>query len=400
MCVIARLVFWSALFLSIAISSTPVQGQLTIQGADGSDGAITVASGTTTINMDAAGVVEGPWETTSGTGSGVYDPDLKLFFLKPTTLTISPGATLRFAYIQRNVPVCILATGAVVIGGTLDLNGADGTGAIGAYALPGPGGFRGGAGTPGSNTPGLGPGGGSGGGLNASSSGYGNDFLVPLIGGSGGGGNGDRGGGAGGGAILVATPGPVQLNGSITARGGSGNGVAGNGSGGMVRLVADTITGSGSIAAYTIGPWLPGRIRFETHSAAASATVVANSFPTPIQVGAEVTPVIVPASTFASCRLVSIGGLAAPDGANFGGMTASATSLFLAANGPQEFVAITNNLDPASTTVRFRVAAQGSTNPLIIIATHVGPDGLGGEIWNAMIDVPAVAPMAVQVYTQ
>jgi hypothetical protein len=57
---------------------------------------------------------------------------------------------------------------------------------------------------------------------------YGNDYLVPLIGGSGGGGlystNSNRGvGGGGGGAILIAASGTVALNGQILSRGGWGD---------------------------------------------------------------------------------------------------------------------------------------------------------------------------------
>jgi hypothetical protein len=97
---------------------------------------------------------------------------------------------------------------------------------------------------------------------------YGNDALVPLIGGSGGGGGASgtifhgAGGGGGGGAILVATSGKLVLTGSILANGGSGgkikkvilsegldaNGCGGSGSGGAVRLTATTLDGNGAIS--------------------------------------------------------------------------------------------------------------------------------------------------------
>jgi hypothetical protein len=105
---------------------------------------------------------------------------------------------------------------------------------------------------------------------------YGNSFLIPLLGGSGGGGSsGDRSfmGGGGGGAILIAASATIQLNGSIVANGGSGYlswaGGGGSGSGGAVRLVALTITGSGSITTaggnnQDIRPGI-GRVRFDTY---------------------------------------------------------------------------------------------------------------------------------------
>lgn len=97
---------------------------------------------------------------------------------------------------------------------------------------------------------------------------YGNDALLPLIGGSGGGGGASgaifhgAGGGGGGGAILVAVSGRLELTGSIHANGGSGgkikkvmisasldaNGCGGSGSGGAVRLTATTLNGNGEIS--------------------------------------------------------------------------------------------------------------------------------------------------------
>jgi len=95
---------------------------------------------------------------------------------------------------------------------------------------------------------------------------YGNDALLPLIGGSGGGGGASgaifhgAGGGGGGGAILVAVSGTLDFTGSILANGGQGgkvrnvwdtidvNGCGGGGSGGAVRLMATTLAGNGLIS--------------------------------------------------------------------------------------------------------------------------------------------------------
>ena len=84
---------------------------------------------------------------------------------------------------------------------------------------------------------------------------YGNTFLLPLIGGSGGGGGNSHGGCGGGGAILIAASNEIVFSGgSILANGGglhysSGGDLAGAGSGGSIRLVCQTLRGSGSISA-------------------------------------------------------------------------------------------------------------------------------------------------------
>ena len=218
-----------------------------------------------------------------------------------TSIHIPQGVVVDFLPNAGNAPVQWLATENVQIDGTLNLNGKDGTGIPdpGNEALGGPGGFAGGLGgirfdQSGSYTgnPGLGPGGGlpgieintggggggyltiGGGGEGLGGEPYGNAFIQPLIGGSGGGGgassdtlNGGNGGG-GGGAILIASSKDIAVNGSITANGGRGfdsrRGSAG--SGGAVRLIADRITGSGSVSAIGGPRWWNGsngRIRLE-----------------------------------------------------------------------------------------------------------------------------------------
>jgi hypothetical protein len=81
----------------------------------------------------------------------------------------------------------------------------------------------------------------------------GNQFLVPLIGGSGGAG-GTPSGGAGGGALTIASSVSITVTGTITANGGnagagSSNTASGGGAGGGIRLAAPTITGTGTITA-------------------------------------------------------------------------------------------------------------------------------------------------------
>lgn len=200
-----------------------------------------------------------------------------------TSVVIPVGVTVSFIPNAANTPVVWLVQSNCVIAGNLNLSGLSGS-------VGGPGGHRGGYGAGGDGAlpgDGVGPGGGIGGtngicggngsfgtlgqegiggviSQNPSGPGYGNVFLLPLIGGSGGGGlawNAGQGastgtsGGGGGGAILIAASDTVQIDGSIQAPGGEG-GIpypyyetpgAGGGSGGAVRILAKRILGVGSI---------------------------------------------------------------------------------------------------------------------------------------------------------
>ena len=209
-----------------------------------------------------------------------------------TEITIADGATLTFQKNAANTPVYMLASGDVLIAGTIDIRGASAEDAADERrgGAGGPGGYDGGGGgfigipTEDDGGAGIGPGGGPPGtesvfggggagfaGTGAASQGtagrggpaYGASYLIPLIGGSGGGGgtasstNFGGGGGGGGGALLIAASGSVNISGSILAAGGRGAsmdviddpGSGGGGSGGAVRIVATTIEGAGEINA-------------------------------------------------------------------------------------------------------------------------------------------------------
>lgn len=280
---------WLLLLLPTAMltAQTPV---LT-SDSDGSDGALDVTEDTT-LQLPPDGIFQ-------------Y-----------TTINVAQDATLRFARNLANTPVYLLASDDVTINGTIDVSGSDGTAS--APGFGGPGGWDGGMpGQTGSSVPGhgQGPGGGrvgtnhnytfssvsstwsgagSYGGRAKSTYGndnegfiYGNELLLPLLGGSGGAGAAtgdarvDGGGGGGGGAILIASDTKIELNGSLLARGGRGA-AAGNyggypqgGSGGAVRLVAPTVFGTGTIDA---GPFSGargnggrGRVRVDTSAWGAEA---------------------------------------------------------------------------------------------------------------------------------
>ena len=165
---------------------------------------------------------------------------------------------------------------------------------------PAPGGFRGGASLLGAGT-GLGPIAGS------FRSTYGNPGLTPLIGGVGFHAHayGGRRGPGGGGAILIATPGDVAVNGLISANGGSWDwdGTGGKASGGGIRVVANSLTGTGKLRAIA-----DGRIRLEAGTFSMSQATE----PEQIAVQPSPTPQIWPAADAPTARILSIAGQNAP----------------------------------------------------------------------------------------
>lgn len=293
-------------------------------GSDGSDGALDFSGEPpgTIIDFDPRDFSP-PLDPD---GDGVYHF---------TTVNIPLDITVRLRANRVGAgPVRWLASGAVTVGGVLDLDGEDGSSALPTLSVPGPGGFSGGAKIS-STVPnffsGYGPGAGTGQHCNAShaiarnlgactSSGgvYGNGFLLPLVGGSGGGGNTGGGGGAGGGAILIASSLSVTIDGSVTAIGGDGGGTgfgAGGGSGGAVRIVAPQVSGTGAIDVRGQSSGgdgnrgsSEGRIRIE-----ASTNSFAGQFFGDTRVVTLVPdPVLLPPADAPSLSISSIDGVAAP----------------------------------------------------------------------------------------
>src|ERR1017187_9724947 len=130
-------------------------------GSNGSDGAFNPAT-STVINM-----ADHP--------NGIY---------QYSSVTISNGVTVMFIPNANNTPVVWLVQSNVVINGTVDVSGQNGTSTLG---LGGPGGWPGGnGGPPNLATSGQGPEGGAAG-CPGNSATYtnGNIFLIPLLGGSG-----------------------------------------------------------------------------------------------------------------------------------------------------------------------------------------------------------------------
>ena len=225
--------------LCLAALGEPALTQTFNSGSTGSDGALNL-SGTpagTTVQFDPASF------------SPSLDPDGDNVY-HFTTITIPAGVTVRLSADRLGVsPVVWLATGPVRIDGVLNLRGSRGHN-IGETVLPaiaGAGGYAGGPGATASSPPRRGEGLGAsvvapgsaghavaGFGVFGQPGGpaYGNDFLLPLLGGSGGTG-GERegvsgaGGGAGGGALLIASTSTITIDGDVWADGGEG-GCGGN----------------------------------------------------------------------------------------------------------------------------------------------------------------------------
>ena len=230
-----------------------------------------------------------------------------------TTITVAFGATLTFSKNSFNSPVYLLATGDVVINGTIDVS------AIG--RIGGPGGFDGGYGgmyfsTSPTAGDGYGPGGGKGSSGYGSFAGtYGNQLLVPLIGGSGGAGrDGSPGldGGGGGGAVLIASNTKITVNGVVLSYGRTAVAYGGYGSGGAIRLVAPSVGGGGNLRACNIdgfnGPF--GRIRIDCPDIQAyrALTMIGNA-----SRGSRmmVFPAVIPA-----LDIIAVAGNAIPEGTN------------------------------------------------------------------------------------
>lgn len=238
-----------AVGVMLCATATPASAQFTL-GSDGTYGDITLApnSGVTTLDPPADGVFH------------------------CTTITIGGGATLRFTRNGLNTPIYLLATGDVLIEGTIDVS------AVG--RLGGPGGFDGGlagllgAGPSAGHGPGAGRPDATDPGWGAYSNAafgnanplhgavYGSPLLVPLVGGSGGGGSDTTDGGGGGGAVLVGSDTLVTITGTLWANASAG---VSYGSGGAVRVVAPFVDCRGSLTAYSTGGVNgSGRMRIDT----------------------------------------------------------------------------------------------------------------------------------------
>jgi hypothetical protein len=298
-----------------------------------------------------------------------------------TTINVSAGATLRFNRNPLNTPVVLLAQGDVTIAGTIDVSGANASGAI--PGTGGPGGFDGGFGGFGPSAPAHlgGDGQGPGRGVNiegqrhaayaapagANDRTYGNVLIVPLIGGSGGAGiNGNPGvgGGGGGGALLIASNTRITVSGVVRANGGFSP--YGGSSGGSLRLVAPVITGNGSLSSVGGGSGSPGRVRLDCTDSLAFRNLTLNGSTTR---GTRM--FALPAGPQPSLHIVSVAGQSIPVGA------ANGVSFELPAGAP------------ATQTVVLR--GQGFTGqvPVRVVVT---PEHTAATVYDLTLDAGANPP--------
>jgi len=285
------------LSLALLVGAASLHAQISIP-SDGSDGALNVSVNTV---IDLSQAVTGTWDAdnSANAGKGIFDPVKRAIVFKYSSVTINSTRTVSFINHPSRAPVVWLVQGNVTINGTVSVNGQ--TTPNGNFlAEPGPGGFRGGA----KGSLGTGSGLGLGGGLTTNNSGsyssvYGNPSIIPLIGGSGG-----FAGGGGAGAILIAAGSAINVNGTITALGGSNNySGSGYGSSGAIRLVADAISGNGTLDARD-----NGRLRLESNSVSGSLVTL----PQTISVPPAIPPVIWPGNDAPTVRIVSVDSAAAP----------------------------------------------------------------------------------------
>jgi len=330
---------------------------------------------------------------------------------KYSSVTVATGATLTFKNHSTRAPVVWLVSGNVTIDGAVRLDGQHGSSLSAPnHSEPGPGGFRGGHSNFASSVTsgaGFGPGGGSipghasygtAGGAGIPT--YGNPSLIPLIGGSGGGGhNSDsRAGGAGGGAFLIACGATLRINGTLTANGGNAATFTvgslaspantGAGSGGGLRIIADSLIGSGNISAVggsvsTGGSSANGRIRIERVVNNNTISVVPG--PSVVDLAASTTAVLWPPSGSPEVKIISLGGVPAPENpkAGFGTIGADVT---LPTGTTTVAVVETTNVEQASQ-VKVRITPRDSANFTEVNATYsstVSADPLVIR-WNATL---------------
>ena len=399
------------LFVGFAILAAPTALAQFNSGSDGSNGVfppVPPGAGITTLTLDlrngeVAYLPDGPTIVLQGTPAGGFQDGVLRF----TTVEVPAGVTWNFIGSDANSVVSILAQGDVDVLGTINLNGEDGgNSSTGRGGFGGPGGFKGGNGQILRTSPeaghGMGPGAGRGGGFGGDGDGigsgggggfgsigapgenanpnnrggtYGTLSLLPLVGGSGaGGGSGHEfnpavGSGGGGGAILIASSTTIDVSGSIVARGGKGGDGSGDAassgggeSGGGVRLMAETLSGAGSIntsggsggaaTRRSGGPGGLGRIRLEAvfYNYTGTATGIENN--------GGLGVVFIP--NLPTVTIVSVGGNAVPaDPSGFIG----GTDVIIASSGIATVELVTTQVPPGTA---ISVTAKPESDAVVI----------------------------------
>ncbi|NUN94983.1 MAG: leucine-rich repeat domain-containing protein [Candidatus Omnitrophica bacterium] len=363
-------------------------------GSDGADGVLNV---TESLVIDLSLAATASWDevTPPSSGNGLYSPERWAVVFRYSSVNIAPGASVSFNNHPSGAPVVWLVAGDVIINGTVSVAGLENT--------PGPGGFRGGEGYHFFLTfwskAGRGPGGGGPNHRAAFGGVYGNEQIVPLIGGSGGDGVPPSGdpfqeqhtySGGGGGALLIASESLIVVNGAIDVEGGVG---PESGSGGAIRLVADSISGSGQLhvpgGERSAGA---GRVRIEAHSSslAGMGELVGRSTGSSdswVSLQAPANPAtIFPGDAGPRIDAVSLGGQAVPSDPRPDEELLA--DLVFTSSGTKTLVLSTRNIDPISSSVRVRAV---EFDEQVISATHVAGN-VNASTWEAEVDLGPAYP--------
>jgi hypothetical protein len=373
-----------AYLLIAALAIVPVSAQSFSSGSTGSDGALTFTTpGTYVFNPKTFTPPLDPG------GTGMFNF---------TTITIAAGVTLRLAGDVYAAPVIWLAQGAVTIDGIIDASGQPGFSASTTtqrtMTVPGSGGYPGGYPGVGANPAGAGLGPGAGiptsafpcidGGFT------GNQFAVPLFGGSGGSGYQGHAGGAGGGAILIASSVSITGSGSILANGGerSPGATATVGSGGAIRLVAPSVALTGLLNASVAGPFCnTPRIGSPPTSVTRDGIVRIEAFSIgPINARGQLytaTPfgLFVSPDGIPSLRVVSVGGspvATSPTG------TFTIPDVTVNSNSPLPFAIQANNVPPG-TVVRLVIFSENGPDQTIVSPPLAGTLASSSATANATL---------------
>lgn len=347
-----------------------------------------------------------------------------------TDIDIGADATVTFKRNADNTPVVLLASGDVLIAGTIDVSAVvpgqtlstPEVSAVG--ALGGPGGSDGGASFYAmglaQGQAGYGPAGGEGtqqynnsyyggaGGASAVAAGGKGNQAGPagpaapasagnwlLHGGSGGGSSPETGGGGGGGVITIAASGSILFDGTLYANGGTSLGSkAGNGGAGVIRLVATEIHGQGSTQAVQTGYCSAGNswdagcggaglIRFDAFDMTGSFFSNANPAPT---LGLPAPAVPYPFEQRPTLRIAVVAGQDAPAGDTTGYHPLADPSIVVT-DGTTIAVTLETEYVPLGTVVKV-VAATLGYGTLTVDSTPVAGTFEAGTA-TADIDIPA-----------
>lgn len=345
--------------------------------SDGSDGVFNPPSTNTLIDLSLA--TTGAWNqnNSANAGNGVYDRDKRAVIFKFSSVTIGSGKTVSFKNHPARVPVVLLVQNDVFIVGSLSLAGRTVAGNT-SYQEPGPGGTRGGPNA--WFAAGLGIGGGEGSYFGNAAAGsfastYGNPSCLPLYGGSGAGGQWSQNGAGGGGAILIAAGGTISVTGAISA-----NSLAA-GSSGAIRLVADTITGSGTISASN-----DGRIRLEANTV--TGTFFTNPQTAPVLPTVPVTLWPSEDNRFPVVKIVSIDGVSAPVFATGAPMDVQADVDITKPANQASTIRLQTQRFSASGVVKIRAAGKTSSAAILSDAATLISGDENAAVWEVSVTLP------------